>query len=356
MSLGIKYALRSIRPGASQKTGLKLPRHEPTLNAIDTPISISFAESLSPEEAAQLLETIGMLKSFTEENPDDAQSLEILKEAYWKLGREAEGLAVSRQLADTYMRLGQLSSAMLEYEGILLHQPDSPEVVSILEGLESKLYPEKNVPSKAAISMDFGVEEPLPPVPSEPAPVGTPEPSLIATSATRMPLNSRKTSEVTLESDGNDPLARFLVQHRLATQEIVNVALETVRKQNAAIDADPDTQAISAGLLDELIKAGVEEETLMASILSRTKYAYTPLEYYDIDRQIVKMLPDHLTLGRRVVPFDIVSRTMMVAIDNPFDTSAKALAQKTVDYHIQWHLASPGVLHRVLRDSYRLTA
>ena len=323
--------------------------------AIDTPISISLAEHLTPEEREQILQTVETLKAITEANPDDDQSLEILKDAYWRLGQQAEGLAVTRKLADTYLRQGQYSSAMLEYEGILLHEPDSAEVQTLLSDLEAKLHQGKNAAPKTSIALDFGLVEldtPPPLDPSIPAPV---EPALIATTETRLPNAAiRKTVHVSLDQDPNEPLARFLVQHRLAPPDIVEKARERVHSLNAAIQADPNTLSVAAGLLDEIIKAGVEAEPLMAAILDRTKFAYAPLEIYDIDRQIVKMLPENLTLGRRVVPFDVVSRTMMVAIDNPFDTAVKTVVQQTVDYHIQWHLAMPGVLHRILRDSYRL--
>ena len=47
-------------------------------------------------------------------------------------------------------------------------------------------------------------------------------------------------------------------------------------------------------------------DAVLSSLIDRTKFAYVPLEYYDVDRQIARMLPDHLTLGRsvRAVRFD----------------------------------------------------
>jgi len=178
------------------------------------------------------------------------------------------------------------------------------------------------------------------------------QPSLIATATTRRPKVVQPSTSVILDNDGNDPLARFLIQHRLASHEVVASALQRVRTHNSGMD--PETPGIIAGLLEEIIAAGVDAETLLSSIVDRTKCAYIPLEFYDIDRQIVKILPENLTLGRRIVPFDIVSRTMMVAFDNPFDGVAKTLVQQSVDYHVQWHLASPGVMHHILRDSYRI--
>ncbi len=315
-----------------------------------------------------------MFESIAQTNPDDYQSLEILKEAYWKIGRQAESLTVTRRLADTYMRLGQYSSALLEYEGILQQNGDAAEaeaIQAILVDLEAKLHPGKHIATKtAAIALDFGVDEAL--IALEETPIGLAEDgstaapglepwppageasNLIATSATKMPKNlGRRQLNVSLETDGNEPLAKFLIQHRLVTHEIVNAALARVRQRNSSPEVK-EGQAVAASLLNEIALAGVEIQGLLSGIIDRTKFAYAPLEYYDVDRQIVKMLPEHLTLGRLMVPFDIVSRTMMVAVDNPFDAGAKTAVQQSVDYHIQWHLAQPQILQKILRDVYRL--
>src|SRR6266850_2599473 len=48
------------------------------------------ASTLSQGEEAQLAQTIEMFEVITESQPQDYQSLEILKEAYFKLGREED--------------------------------------------------------------------------------------------------------------------------------------------------------------------------------------------------------------------------------------------------------------------------
>ena len=113
---------------------------------------------------------------------------------------------------------------------------------------------------------------------------------------------------------------------------------------------------MAPSLLEELTRGGHEVETLLSSLIDATKFGYVPLEYYDIDRSIVRLLPENLSLGRLMVPFDIVSRTMMIALCNPFDAVAKQAVQSSLDYHIQWYLAKPSAIVRVLRDVYRLDA
>ena len=123
-----------------------------------------------------------------------------------------------------------------------------------------------------------------------------------------------------------------------------------IRKRNGARQSGQP----SASLISELVaRGGVDLESLLSGILDRSKFAYLPLEYYDVDRQIVKMLPESVTLGRLIIPFDIISRTMMVALANPFDVVGKEAVQHLLDYNIQWHLASPAAVSKALTDAYR---
>jgi hypothetical protein len=108
-------------------------------------------------------------------------------------------------------------------------------------------------------------------------------------------------------------------------------------------------------LIDEICRRGsVEMDTLLSGMLDRSKFAYIPLEYYEVDRAIVKMLPEEITLARLIVPFDVMSRTLMVAMANPFDAEGKETVQQLLDYNIQWHLASPTAINKVLAETYRL--
>jgi hypothetical protein len=313
-------------------------------------MTLSPPMTITAEEQEQLAQTIEMFEVITQANPQDCQSMEILKDAYQRIGKQEQSLGIARKLADTYVELGQYSAAMLEYEGILKKTPDNPEVIAALSEVEEKLQKSgqlKSPPSSgptiipSPISLDFrkAVNE-----------SGT----LITTAATlRNDTAGAVGTPVTvnLADDGNEALAKFLMQHRLVTEEIVASAMERVRKKNS--DLKPNQLSLS--LIDEICRRGsYEMETLLAGFLERSKFAYIPLEYYDIDRSVVRLLPESLTLGRLIVPFDIMSRTIMVAMANPLDACAKDAVQQLLDYHVQWHLASPQSIAKVLGETYRI--
>src|ERR1035441_156208 len=98
-------------------------------------------------EEAQLLQTIEMFEVIVQSQPNDCQSLEILKEAYSKLGREQEVINTSKRIAQAYMQQGQLSSAILEYETVLQRRPDDADVQAALRQIEDKA---SNVTMEAA--------------------------------------------------------------------------------------------------------------------------------------------------------------------------------------------------------------
>src|ERR1700737_2050704 len=95
--------------------------------------------TLSDDENSQSLQTIEMFEAITQTQPDDYQSLEILKEAYHKVGRQEESLRMSRRLAETYFNVGSYTLAMQECEVLLLKEPNSPEIVAMLGEIENKL-------------------------------------------------------------------------------------------------------------------------------------------------------------------------------------------------------------------------
>src|SRR5256714_14981825 len=94
--------------------------------------------SLTSSEEAQLAQTVEMFEVITQSQPQDYQSLEILKEAYFKLNREKDVINTSKRIAQAYVAMGQLSSAILEYESILQRSPDDPDVLAALGEIESK--------------------------------------------------------------------------------------------------------------------------------------------------------------------------------------------------------------------------
>jgi tetratricopeptide (TPR) repeat protein len=302
--------------------------------------------ALSAEEHSQILQTIEMFEAITQTQPEDYQSLEILKEAYSKVGRHDDALRTSRKLAEAYFNAGSYTPALQQCEVILTREPNAPEILAMLGEIEQRLQASGQAlvdNEKATSNLVNG-------------PFSKGEGSLVSPSVEGSLIDvdpSRKTLGriANLQERGDDHLAKFLIVQQLFTEDQVNSALDTTREANK--DLHGQTMAIS--MLEELCREKPQQlEAVLSALIDRTKFAFVPLEYYDTDRQIAPMLPEYLTLGRLFVPFDLVSRTIMVACCNPFDSAGRDAVQQSVDYTVSWYLAKPSAITQTLRSIYKL--
>ncbi len=302
--------------------------------------------TLSEEERSQILQTIEMFEVITQTQPDDYQSLQILKEAHQKLGKTAEALRASRKLAEAFFNVGSFALAMQECEAVIAQEPNAPEMLAMLGEIEARIV--QSGPAKSGA----GALNALVLTPDTSSSVhGASGPGGLAEIGGRNAGQVRKQVASEDAEVGNDQLAKFLIVQQMFTEEEVNAALETVKGANKVLTG----QSLPLSLLVQLCNGDeAKSEKVLSALIDRTKFAYVPLEYYDIDRQVVRMLPDDLTIGRLFVPFDLVSRTIMVAVCNPFDAAAREAVQQSLDYTVTWYLAKPAVIMKTLQDIYRL--
>jgi hypothetical protein len=305
--------------------------------------------ALSAEEHSQILQTIEMFEAITQTQPEDYQSLEILREAYTKIGRHDDALRTSRKLAEAYFNAGSYTPALQQCEMILTRDPNAPEILAMLGEIESRLQAsgqaiidkDKSTQASGLVSSPFTRNDGSLITPNV-------EGALIDVDLTRGKGLGRITN---LHERGDDHLAKFLIVQQLFGEEQVNATLESVKTANK----DLSGQAMAVSMLEELCKENPAQlDAILSALIDRTKFAYVPLEYYDTDRQIAPMLPEVLTLGRLFVPFDLVSRTMMVACCNPFDSAGRDAVQQSVDYTVSWYLARPSAIVKSLQSIYRL--
>ncbi|CAN5530440.1 hypothetical protein BH20VER1_BH20VER1_08230 [soil metagenome] len=276
-----------------------------------------------------------MFEVIVQTQTDDYQSLEILKDAYQKIAKPEESLRISRKLTEAYFNVGSYTLAMQKCELILLKEPNAPEILAMLGEIESRLQ------TAGHSLVETGAKVGLIAAPHLNG-AGGHEDGLIDPHSKR---------NAHLQERGDEQLAKFLVMQQLFPEEKVQAGLETVQHLNKNLSG----QALAASLLDKISRQETELlDRALSQLIDRTKFAFVPLEYYDVDRQVARMLPDHLTLGRLFVPFDLISRTIMIACCNPFDAAGRETVQQSLDYTVSWYLARPAAIAKALQDIYRL--
>lgn len=281
------------------------------------------ATTLTQSEIAQLMQTIEMFEVITQSQPQDYQSLEILKEAYSKLGRDKELVDTAKRIAQAYVQLGQLSSAILEYETILQRYPDDQDVQAALRGIEAR-------------AASFTAEPTLTSGGEQTAKAAPPPTHRTAEKLTAAPVD-----------DGRQAMHRVFVDSKTISAGDFDLCWQS-----------PDLSRPPNGALDPFVQILADKgilpvEKSLKLLCDKTRLGYLPLEKYDPDLELARKFPAATCRRWCVLPFDRMSKSVLVATANPFNAqAAKELAAATPN-RLLWYLAPPVEIVKNLRKTFR---
>jgi tetratricopeptide (TPR) repeat protein len=280
--------------------------------------------ALSSSEEAQLAQTIEMFEVITQSQPQDYQSLEILKEAYFKLGREKDVINTSKRIAQAYVVMGQLSSAILEYESILQRYPDDPDVLAALGEIESKANSISSQPALGEAEVEQRPKHP----PKE----------------TKKKSNRPSVAEI---DDGRQAMQKIFVEGKVITAAVF---------EQCWVPPDltqPPEQVMEPFIQVLAEKGGTPLEKSLKLLSDKGRLGYLPLEKYDVDVELARGFPAESCQRWCVLPFDRLSKSVLVATANPFNRQAVLELEEATKQRLLWYLASPPELIKALRKIIR---
>ncbi|HEY3914179.1 MAG TPA: hypothetical protein VGN61_06800 [Verrucomicrobiae bacterium] len=277
--------------------------------------------TLNPGEEAQLRQTIEMFEVITQSQPQDYQSLEILKEAYLKLGMEKEVVQTSKRIAQAYVQLGQLSSAILEFETILQRHPDDKDAMVAMSQIETK-------------ANNFAA-----------APIAEVETPKVQT-ATPTKTVGAKTVKLEVD-DGRQLMHKYFVEAKMVTAADFDASWPVPSLTS------PPTKAV-----EPLIHVLAEKQIMpvdksLKLLADRSRLAYLPLDRYDLDMELARSASREICQRWCIVPFDRMSKCILVATANPFNKQAAADMEDSMKHRLIWYLAPPTDILRILGKAFR---
>jgi hypothetical protein len=287
------------------------------------------ASALTPNEEAQLLQTIEMFEVITQSQPMDCQSLEILKEAYSKLGREDDVVGTSKRIAEAYVQLGQLSSAILEYESILQRSPDDPDVQAALSRIEHTAN-SFSAPASVPHEGEFIEKQ-------------------NAAAAIRKAAEDHPPASPVLADgdDGKQSMRKLFVESKLIS--------ETDFEQ---LWPRPNLRETPRQPLDPFLWTLSERQVLpidvsLKVLCEKGRFAFLPIERYDVDVDFARGFSKETCMRWCVLPFDRMSKSVLVATANPYNKQAAREIEDHTKARVIWYAATPAELIKVVRKIFR---
>ena len=279
---------------------------------------------LNPAEEAQLNQTIEMFEVIVQSQPNDCQSLEILKEAYTKLGREQDVIRTSKRIAEAYTEMGQLSSAILEYETVLQRRPNDADVQAALKRIE-------DTASSAAVQSPAA------------------EPAALAPQADASGTKFNRKSRAVQEEidDGQKTMRKIFVESKVISAGDFDLCWR--KTDLAAVQMDVVEPFIQ--VLNDKGLFPVDKSIKLLSDKSRA--AFLPFDRYDVDMDLLRGFPAEVCRRWCVAPFDRMSKSILVATVNPFNQQAAKELSEATSHRLLWYLTTPAELVQTIRKAFR---
>jgi tetratricopeptide (TPR) repeat protein len=293
--------------------------------AIAATSNTDMSATLTASEEAQLSQTIEMFEVITQSQPQDYQSLEILKEAYSKLGRIKDVIGTSKRIAQAYVQLGQLSSAILEYETVLQSFPDDPDVQSALREIENK-------------ASNFS---------AQPAATDLPAPAKPAEPAAARPAKAAGPAPAVEVDDGRTALYKIFVDSKIITGGDFDLCWTKT-------DLSAPVRSVSEPFIQVLADKGLlPSEKSLKVLVEKARLGYVPLDKYDVDMDLARTFPAEICKRWCILPFDRMSKSVLVATANPFNRHAIKELTDATKCRLLWYLAPPSEIVKNLNKVFR---
>lgn len=258
---------------------------------------------LSPEEEAQLKDTIEMFEVITQTQPDDYQSLLILKEAYFKINQESEMLRISKMLADAYRKTDQISAALMEYEALYEKLPGDQDISTALDEIRRLSNQDDN-----GYEQDKGLGHLL---------------------------KFRSGNSINNGKAGFEKI--FVKSKKIGLKDFATYWHH----------ANPyPPQETFLEFLDRNNVMGLEESLCYVSQKSNTPYL--PLDFFQLDLEVLKLVDTKSCAKWQVFPFDKISKNLLVATVNPYSAAAAADMEEKSGLKVIWYLTHPNDLRKVI--------
>jgi len=157
---------------------------------------------------------------------------------------------------------------------------------------------------------------------------------------------SRQPSPTEIQ-DGKDTMRKIFVDSKIISAGDFELCWRAPDLSSSPTDV---VEPFIAALSDKKI---LPLERALKILTDKSRLGYLPLDKYDVDIDLTRGFPADVCRRWCVLPFDRMSKAMLVATANPFNQqAAKELAQATT-YRLLWYLSSPSDLVANLRKAFR---
>jgi hypothetical protein len=147
--------------------------------------------------------------------------------------------------------------------------------------------------------------------------------------------------------DGRKTMYRIYVESKLITAGDFDLCWRNVDLTLSPTDpVEPFIQMLHEKGIFQIDKS-------LRLLSDKSRVAYLPLDRYDVEMDLARGFPSDVCRRWCVLPFDRMSKTILVATANPFNQQAAKELSEATTHRLLWYLSPPNDIISNLRKAFR---
>jgi len=135
-------------------------------------------------------------------------------------------------------------------------------------------------------------------------------------------------------------LGELLIERQAITSEQLNKAL--------------DVQKEKGGLIGEILvqMGSAKEEDIAQALTAQYGFPYLPLENYEIDTEIIKLIPKNVAKQYLIIPVDRLGNNLSIALANPLSSETVEKVEKITGLNLQVFVSTASDIRKAIDKYY----
>jgi len=132
---------------------------------------------------------------------------------------------------------------------------------------------------------------------------------------------------------------------------LVDMNLITRDQLKHALDVQKDKGGLIGQVLVDL--GYVSEEAIAQAITAQYGFPYLPLENYEIDQEIVKIVPKNVAMQYCLIPLDRIGSNLTIAMSNPLNNLAVEDIALLSGLYVQVFVSTASDIKKAIEKYYK---
>ena len=132
---------------------------------------------------------------------------------------------------------------------------------------------------------------------------------------------------------------------------LVGLNLITKDQLQAALEIQKDKGGLIGQVLVDL--GYVSEEAIAQAITAQYGFPYLPLENYEIDSEIVKIVPKNVAIQYCLIPLDKIGSNLTIAMANPLNNQAVEDIVLLSGLYVQLFVSTASDIKKAIQKYYK---